>query len=278
MSKILITGGAGYIGSALAKHLERDNEVVVIDTRIIIDQNSVYHYDYRSLGIVQGFIPYLCVSYYDVIIHLAAHSIVKECEQDPYGAFRNNVEGFCTFLQKLYPGQKLIYASTGSLYTEGVGGSSASFRNMYDFSKYADDALVKLLRPENSIGLRLGTVCGVSPRMRWDTMVNGMVRSAVTEKVVRVSNPHVRRPLLAMKDLCRAVETLIEFDSLSGILDLSSFSTTVENVAKVIAREFSVPIERLPDGPAYDFDMKDTTQLPMVENLINIIDDLRGIL
>lgn len=250
--KILVTGGCGYIGSALVPHLSKLHEVTALDIITPVQMNADWRFiqmDYRTLAGWE-------LNRYDVIIHLAAHSSVGACKEEPYRAIENNLHGMLGLVSSLGRDVRFLYASSGSIYSNGVGGKSAEFKSIYDFTKYAGEGMVKLIRPNNSLALRFGTVCGVSPRMRWDLMINRMVKDAIENSRVFVRNNYIRRPILSISDLCKAVdEFLYENRELNGHMDISSFNSTVGSMACAVSEALKVKIEVIPDLPAYDFEM-----------------------
>jgi len=277
--KVLVIGGTGYIGSAVYRHLTEAG--IVVDT---VDQ------ELRGNRIngrnVRCDFQHLTASFladYPTIILLAGHSNVRQAVTDPYGAFDNNLVSFKNLLSKLRD-QRLIYASSSSIYT-GVGGQvvdeswkTFNFMNMYDFSKYACDAVSSLLY-RNFYALRFGTVNGPSENLRLDLMINRMVWSGLTRGKVQMSNPRVRRPILGITDLCRTVEAIANGPDTPGIYNVASFNTTVEEAAEAVAAAIGCPIERLPDGPTYDFTMQvkkltDVFGIEPRQTLASLIEDL----
>jgi nucleoside-diphosphate-sugar epimerase len=275
----LLIGGTGYIGSALFRHLT--NLGLAVDT---VDQelrgNRVNGRNIRTD------FQHLTASFlgqYATIVLLAGHSNVRQSVDDPYGAFDNNLVSFKTLLSKLN-GQRLIYASSSSIYT-GVGGQIVDenwqtfrFMNMYDFTKYACDAVSRLLY-ENSYALRFGTVNGPSENLRLDLMINRMVWAGLTRGKIQMSNPGIRRPILGINDLCRTVEVMVSGPDQPGIYNVASFNTTVEEVASEVSAALGCEIERLPDSSTYDFSMevKKLTQIYGIrprETVRSIVADL----
>jgi nucleoside-diphosphate-sugar epimerase len=128
--------------------------------------------------------------------------------------------------------------------------------NFYDLSKYEIDSYVKLFEGCEYYGLRFGTVNGPSPNFRTDIMINAMYVSALNNKHIRINNPHIRRPILGIKDLGRAVLSIIKngTDAKRGIYNLASFNSTVELIGRHVSDYMDVPLEFTPDSPnVYDF-------------------------
>lgn len=246
--KILITGCDGYIGSYLKPRLERTGFIVWG-----IDQKPPCE-GYQNEALDK----------YDAIIHLAAHSNVRICEQDPSGAFYNNVVWFYDLVHRMRPDQLLIYASSASIYNGqlDVAEDSNIFNpsNMYDFSKYSMDALMKVNpNPPIYYSLRFGTVNGPSPKIREELIVNAMVKSAMTSRKIQVTNGHCYRSILWIEDLVRVIETILVSKSkeTSGVYNICSFSDTIENIGLAIGSQLDeCDVEVLKGGKStYSFSM-----------------------
>ncbi len=253
---ILLLGGCGYIGSALSGHLRLAGFAVdTVDLEWFGNPGNPENRrrDYRTLTVDE-------LAPYDTIVLLAAHSSVAMANRDPGAAFANNLTGFQELTQKIRRDQRLVYASSSSVYS-GSGAtvvdeswSRFNVSNMYDLTKYTGDGLAGISGLDY-YGLRFGTVNGASPNLRTDLMINRMVMTAAAHGSIELFNPDIHRPILGLADLCRAVEAIIRGPSRPGIYNLSSFTTTVGEVAEAVARCIGVEIRRGADGPAYDFSM-----------------------
>ena len=241
MNKTLIIGGCGYIGSRLFNYLkQKQYEVVSLDLELFGNPNiQNTKENYKDLTKED-------IARFDNVILLAGHSSVKMCESNMIGCFKNNVQYFVELLSKISKNQKFIYASSSSVYgnvnrnivteecEEYVAGS------FYDLSKAEIDHYVKIFNEVNFYGLRFGTVNGFSPNTRNDVMINAMVSSAITNKEVKVFNPMIRRPILYINDLCRAVETIILEGNHSnrGLYNLASFNSTADIIGRKTSEVF----------------------------------------
>jgi nucleoside-diphosphate-sugar epimerase len=241
MNKTLIIGGCGYIGSRLFNYLkQKQYEVVSLDLELFGNPNiQNTKENYKDLTKED-------IARFDNVILLAGHSSVKMCESNMIGCFRNNVQYFVELLSKISKNQKFIYASSSSVYgnvnrnivteecEEYVAGS------FYDLSKAEIDHYVKIFDEVNYYGLRFGTVNGFSPNTRNDVMINAMVSSAISNKEVKVFNPMIRRPILYINDLCRAVETIILEGNHSnrGLYNLASFNSTADIIGRKTSEVF----------------------------------------
>lgn len=234
MNNTLIIGGKGYIGSALQEYIDVD----------VIDKES--YNDWNIVG-------------YDTIILLAGHSSMPMGRDDPDGAWVNNVVRFKNLLDKLSDKQRLIYASSGSVYN-GIKAKPTEecveFRpmNMYDLSKYIIDQLA-IFSGKHTYGLRFVTVNGYSPTLRVDLMLNKMVEDAKNKGVVTIKNAGLTRPILGMNDLCRAVRRIVESDKdHRGIYNLCSLNGhTVKDFAEAVTKKFGGEVQDLGEEPHYVF-------------------------
>ena len=234
MKNILLLGNKGYIGSYLEYALSEKYEITGIDIGWFVTNESPI--DYKTL--TQGYL-----SNYDAIILLAGHSSVRQCEGDLTSRFENNVVNFVNLLNKI-DNQKLIYASSSSIYGSVLGAgeiasedlSSYVATNYYDLSKYVIDQYAKL-SGKQYYGLRFGTVNGFSPRLRTDIMINAMVNSAMSNGHVKVFEGGIHRPILGIRDLGRAVETIIDSDKENaGTYNLASLNSTSGEIGAEVAR------------------------------------------
>src|SRR4051794_23820864 len=94
-----------------------------------------------------------------------------------------------------------------------------------------------------------------------------------------MSNPEIRRPILGIGDLCRAVEAIVRGPGVPGIYNVASFNTTVADAADAVAAAIGCPVRTMPPSPTYDFTMgvnkiKDVFGVEPAETLQSIIRDL----
>ena len=237
MAKTLIIGGYGYIGSELQN---------------FIDCDAVGRHDKFD------------EAKYDTIILLAGHSSVAMCQNDPLGAWDNNVTYFTEILGRLRSDQRLIYASSASVYNRialKVTEECNIFNcgGMYDLTKYTIDGIAKVSN-KHTYGLRFATVNGFSDVLRVDVMLNKMVNDVRENGYIHVSNKDLSRPILGIYDLCRAVKEIVDCkEDKRGIYNLASFSATVGDMANEVAKRFGGEVIYTPDTPHYVFDI-DTTK------------------
>jgi nucleoside-diphosphate-sugar epimerase len=250
MKKILIIGNAGYIGSRLERHLDDLHDVAGVDTEWFgAGSAKTIVKDYRNL-------PADVVKAADVIILLAGHSGVKMCDNEIQHSWRNNVSNFVDLVGKMRRDQQLIYASSGSVYGNA---NSSVFQpvNNYDITKYVLDLEAQRFINDGYkiLGLRFGTVNGFSTNLRSELMINAMVNNAVNQGKITVNNKYVRRPILALSDVCGAMEAMIDVPApRSGIYDLCSFNDRVIDIAEDVCHYMDVELQETPDrAGVYDF-------------------------
>ena len=257
IKNVLVIGGAGYIGSKLRLGLAKTYSVDCVDTCWYNYDTTVdRRMDYAKLTTAD-------LAKYDVVVLLAGHSSVASCVGPINSPWLNNVSNFTELLKKLRHDQTVIYASSASVYGNSVPGelhqetSTKPFIpvNNYDITKYSLDleAAKAIAQGREIIGLRFGTVNGWAPYIRTDVMINAMYASAQTSGTVTVQNKLINRALLGIDDLCRAVGTIIE-QPMSGIYNLASFNTTVEQIATEVCDVIGAKlVNKGNTANAYDF-------------------------
>ena len=283
-SELLLIGARGYIGTRLHAHLcAAGHRVSALDRRTDdagATASGVLLRDYQTLKPAE-------LARFRTVVWLAGHSSVKMATDEPAAAFENNVSGLLRLVDALGPTQRLIYASSASLYsgnespdhviTEDVIGSR--HQNAYDLSKYAFDKLVSTVAGANFCGLRFGTVCGTSPRQRHELLLNSMVRSAVRTGVVNVSNPQARRSVLAMNDLVATIERMLAVVPETGFYNLASYSMSIGEFGAAVAGQLGARVVELPGTGTYTFSVDSTKicralRAPLRTTLPMLIDEL----
>jgi len=240
MKKILIIGGNGYIGSFLNHTFQKDFDITNIDLNWFSSQSNPI--DFKDLTK-----EYL--SEFESIILLAGHSSVKMCHDNMLSSFRNNVQNFVELLGKIDKSQKLIYASSSSVYGHTknsiVSEDYNTFvpNNYYDLTKQIIDTYA-LQSGLNFYGLRFGTVNGWAPNLRADIMINAMVHSALQDGHIKLYVKDIMRPILGINDLSKAIKKIIDSDGKNpGIYNLASFNSTAEEIAISVSNILNIPIK-----------------------------------
>jgi len=240
--KILIAGGAGYIGSALIpKLIARGYKVDVVDLlwfgNQLPSEVKVINKDIFDLheSDLDG---------YDQVIFLAGLSNDPMAEHSPGMNFIHNAAApaYLAYLAKKVKVNRFIYAGSCSVYgytvNELYDESSPAVSNYpYGISKLQGEKAVMQMTEKgfSTICFRQGTVSGYSPRMRLDLIVNTMFKSAIEKKEIIVNNPSIWRPILSIEDACNAYIRGIEAsEDISGIFNIASGNYTVGETADLV--------------------------------------------
>ena len=211
---ILVTGGAGYLGSTLVPALLAEgHRVTVLDNflfnqapmnALCADPNfDVYRGDARDRDVLK---PLLRDA--DFIIPLAALVGAPMCNNDKIGAETLNRDAVLTLIEMASREQRILMPVTNSGYGVGEAGKFCTEEtplrpiSLYGRTKVAAERAV--LDRGNSISFRLATVFGMSPRMRLDLLVNDFVYRAVNDRAVVLFEPHFKRNFIHVRDVARA--------------------------------------------------------------------------
>jgi len=205
--RILVTGGAGYIGSLLCPGLlDRGHEVILLDSLMFGVQPILHFITHPKLEVVLGDVRDRRVvtplaARVDAVLHLAAIVGYQACAADPTTAETTNVDGTRVVVEALSASQLLVYASTGSTYghCETVATEDTPINPLTLYGRSKRDA-ERLVVDKGGVGLRFATVFGLSPRLRLDVLVNDFCYQAYHHKQVIVFEGHHRRTFLHVRD------------------------------------------------------------------------------
>ncbi len=213
MNTILITGGAGYLGSILIPRLLKKNKVILYDN-FMYGFDSILHFaEHKNLQIIKNDIRNLSevkkvISKADYIFHLAAIVGYPACANDVNRATSVNVNGTKNIVKFLSKNQNLIYASTGSTYgrVQDIATENTSIEplTLYGKTKALAENICMNSRSK-VVALRFATVFGVSPRMRFDLLVNNLVYEAVHHKQIVVYEGHFKRTFIHNSDAVASI-------------------------------------------------------------------------
>ena len=224
---ILITGGAGYLGSVLVPELlEAGNKVTVVDN-FMYGQSSLMNCcncscfevvsgDARDRRLLENLIKDK-----DIIIPLAALVGAPLCDRDRIGAETTNTGAIKTLTEIMSAEQRLIIPITNSGYGIGQKGVFCTEETpcvpISHYGKTKVEAEKIALSRENSASLRLATVFGASARMRLDLLVNDFTYRAVNDKFIVIFEGHFKRNYIHIRDVAKAFIHLINnFDSMKS--------------------------------------------------------------
>ena len=245
MKNILIVGGAGYIGTRLSNHLfDSGYKVHVIDNFWFGDKlNPSISKEKKSLWDIK---PSELTSY-DAIMFLAGLS------NDPMAMFRpdlNFIENssapmYLAFIAKEAGVKRFVCASSCSVYgfTKNKTLNESSLVKpayAYGISKLQCERGLETLEDDNfkPIIFRKGTVGGWSPKMRYDLVVNTMLKSAFTTQKIVVNNPKIWRPLIDIRDVIQGYQKALEADlNVSGVYNLSGGNMTIGQLGEAVYGE-----------------------------------------
>tara|TARA_R100000900_G_scaffold46313_2_gene37087 strand:+ start:847 stop:1776 length:930 start_codon:yes stop_codon:yes gene_type:complete len=217
---ILITGGAGYIGSELAQYFLDDGHKVTVYDKLMFGPDSLLRYttnpnfffvkgDVRNINHLQKYVEEA-----DIIIPLAALVGFPLCRDNPREATEVNHEVNRWIAQNKRSDQKVIYPCTNSGYGVGESGKFCTEESplkpisLYGVTKVAAEE--EYQNVENHVTFRLATVYGPSSRMRTDLLVNNFVLKALREKILVLYEHKYMRNYVHLHDVCRAFKFVID--------------------------------------------------------------------
>ena len=297
MSKIFITGGAGYVGAALTPYLlSKGHNVTVLDLMIygedVIRKNknlTVIKGDLRNVSLLKKII-----AGQDIVIHLACISNDPSFELNPKLGKSINLDAFTPLVEisKKSKVKRFIYASSSSVYgvkKEKDITEEMSLEPLTDYSKFKAEC-EKILQNYNSedftcATIRPATVCGYSPRQRMDVVVNVLTNLAYHKRKISVFGGEQLRPNIHILDMVRAYEFLINAPTskVSGeIFNAGYENQTVlalaNTVKKIIGEDVQLNLTPTDDNRSYHISSKKIKKIlgfETIKTIENAVVDLR---
>ena len=256
MSKILITGGAGYIGSMLCTKLLEEGHIVTVVDLLKYDKGSLNHLyfnknfklicdDIRKVSLMKKLIKQN-----DFIIPLAALVGAPLCEKFKKDALSTNLGSIKTLCNLVTKKNKVIYLTTNSGYGIGEKNKYCDEKSplkpisLYGRTKCDGEDLVRL-KIKNHVCFRLATVFGHSYRMRSDLLVNNFVYTAIKKKKLTLFEPHFRRNFIHVRDVVNAIIfTMKNFNRLKD--NVYNLGLSSANISKImLARKIQKQYKKL---------------------------------
>jgi nucleoside-diphosphate-sugar epimerase len=251
--KILVTGGCGYVGSVLVPRLlKAGHQIVVVDAQWF-GNFLPHHNDLKSMHKMFYELTEEDLQGVEAVIHLANVANDPSVELNPVLSWEVNVLHTTQLLnlcRKIQTIKKFMYASSGSVYgvkdeprvTEDLDLVPISAYNKTKMSaervslSYSEDFSVYCIRP--------ATVCGLSPRMRFDVVVNMFVIQAYRNGAITVLGGDQVRPNIHIEDMARVYEHFLNNDGIpSGSYNAGFENISVMSIAEMVAAKFNVSIE-----------------------------------
>jgi len=240
--RVLVTGGAGYIGSMLVPTLlSKGYQVDVVDN-FMFEQMSLNQCFYnKNLTVVNGdvrqqevLLPLMKKA--DVVIPLAAFVGAPLCAKDPIGARAINHDAVIMMLNNLSREQMVIMPTTNSAYGTGDENHFCTEESpLRPISQYAIEKVEvekALMDRGNAISLRLATVFGMSPRMRLDLLVNDFCYRAVTDGFIVLFESNFKRNYIHVRDVAKTfLHALENYTSMAG--EVYNVGLSSANISKL---------------------------------------------
>lgn len=268
---ILVTGGAGYLGSILVPELLANGHKVTVIDNFMYGQNSLAHVcSNPNFNVVRGdvriestMLPLLKKA--DIIIPLAAYVGAPLCARDPISASSTNHDAVIMMLKNISKHQRILMPTTNSAYGSGDENNFCTEESpLRPISLYAIEKVKveqELMQHPNATSFRLATVFGMSPRMRIDLLVNDFTYRAVHDRFVVLFESSFKRNYIHVRDVARAFMHGIEnYEKTNGQIfnvGLSEANVSKKELCETIQKQIpdftfiDAPIGKDPDQRNY---------------------------
>ncbi len=249
--KILVTGGAGYIGTTLVPLLlDSGHKVTVLDNLMFGGQGMLPNFSKKNFEFIKGDVRDLktvkkAAKGADYIIHLAAIVGYPACRKDPKTSRAINVLGTQNVVKAANKKIPVLFASTGSNYGKLIDKyctEETPLKPLSDYGKQKTKAESVVKENKNFIIYRFATAFGLSPRMRLDLLINDFTFRAVKDKTLIVYEKEFMRTFIHVKDIARSfLHAMENFETMNGQIynvgdDKLNFSK--ENVCRALQKKF----------------------------------------
>ncbi len=224
---ILVTGGAGYLGSTMVPELLAKGHKVTVVDNFMYNQNSLAHVcNNPNFSVVRGdvriesvMLPLIKKA--DIIIPLAAYVGAPLCARDPVGASSTNHDAIIMMLKNIGKHQRILMPTTNSAYGSGDENNFCTEESpLHPMSLYAIEKVrveKELMQHPNAISFRLATVFGMSPRMRIDLLVNDFTYRALHDRAVVLFEANFKRNYIHVRDIARAfIHGIDNYEKMNG--------------------------------------------------------------
>jgi nucleoside-diphosphate-sugar epimerase len=268
---ILVTGGAGYLGSIMVPDLLAAGHNVTVLDNFMFKQSSLNHCAYHpNFHVVKGDIRSestmaKLMSNAEVIIPLAALVGAPLCSLDPFGASSTNHDAISLMLKLISKQQIVLMPTTNSAYGNGDENNFCTENSpLRPISQYAIEKVTiekKLMQHENAVSFRLATVFGMSPRMRIDLLVNDFTYRAVNDRFVVLFESQFKRNYIHVRDVSRVFQhALNNFEKMKNQIynvGLSDANVSKKELCEHIQNQISdfvfidAPVGKDPDQRNY---------------------------
>lgn len=269
--KILVTGGAGYIGSILVPELIVKGYTVTVLDALIHGQHPLFEccsnprFDFIKGDICDHGLMAKLIGQFDIVIPLAAIVGAPACKMNPTLTRLVNYDSYMKLIKTISPSQMVIFPTTNSGY--GIGEKDTfctektPLRPISEYGRAKVAVERALLDKGNAVTYRLATVFGMSPRMRMDLLVNDFTYRAYKDRFIILFEEHFRRNYIHIRDVAKAFLFAInQFDKMKGEpfnVGLSSANLTKRQLCEKIKEYIpdfyihSAPIGEDPDKRDY---------------------------
>lgn len=243
--KVLVTGGAGYVGSRVVAHLlEAGEDVTVFDALLYGGEALLSVLDHPRFRLIQGDVRdahalSAALTGQDAVVHLAAIVGEPACNVDEGLAQAINQDAAIALLPLAEQAgiSRLVFLSTCSNYGIASADTLADEESpmnplsLYARTKVAVEQAVLAHRGKMATTvLRLGTICGMAGRMRFDLLISELARAAVRDEVIEIYKPLAWRPFLHISDSARAIRAVLAADP--AVIRNQAFNVVAENLRK----------------------------------------------